>query len=381
MDIKKFTEGKTGTLVPIKTVGGQNHAFIPNALPAQWKISDALWPKLLEARKTLAHLDGIGETLPDQELLFAPLKTRESITSSRIEGTYATPQELLLFELSPSEPKSEHDNVNTWREVANYSLALSSGINRLQELPFCNRLFKELHKTLMTGVRGQNTIPGEYRKVQVALGSDWRFVPPPPGDVDKCMNDFEQYLNDESDGLDPLIKAYMAHYQFEAIHPFLDGNGRIGRVILSLMTYQGYKLSRPWLYMSSFFEKYKDEYVSNMFRISTEGDWDKWIDFCLTGTIYQTNDAIYRCKQLNALKTNMLSREHSGSIRIERIINSLFSNPVVRVSQLAKKLKVSYPTAQADVDRLVELKILVPLNNSYPKAYYAPEILDIAYAE
>src|SRR5262249_39099211 len=150
------------------------------------------------------------------------------------------------------------------------------------------------------------------------------------------------------------------------IHPFSDGNGRIGRVILALMTSQWCKLSMPWLYMSSFLEKYKDEYVTNMFRVSTEGDWEKWIDFCLTGTIYQANDAINRCKKLNDLKSDMLSREHSGSIRTERIITSLFSSPVVRVSRLSRKLNVSYPTAQSDVDKLVKLKILVQINDFHP---------------
>lgn len=383
MDTTKYTDLKTGTIVPIMTPRGQDHAFVPDPLPPTWHFPEHLWPKLTEARAAIAKLDGIGATLSDPELLLSPLKTREAITSSRIEGTYATAQELMLFEMNGRDSNSKREEINAWREVSNYGKALLLGAQQLEQFPFCGKVIKNLHRVLMERVRGQYAIPGEWRKVQVAIGSNWRFVPPPPSEVDNCIAEFEKYLNNEVLPLnyDPLVRAYMAHYQFEAIHPFTDGNGRIGRVILSLMIAKWCGLTRPWLYMSSFFEKYKDEYVTNMFKISTEGAWENWIDFCLTGTIHQAKDAIHRCNQLNELKTEMLARGHSGSIRAERIISGLFSSPFVRISYLRKKLGVSYPTAQADIDRLVKLNILAPLPELRPKCFYAPEIYHIAYAE
>jgi|ERR1700722_8533586 len=382
MDTSKYTKLRTGDLIPIKTPKGGDHAFLPYNLPPNWRVPDRLWPKVAEARAAVAKLDGIGATLPDRELLLSPLRTREAITSSRIEGTYATAQELMLFEMDPKEPKSNNDQINTWREVSNYAKALTEGISQLESLPFCGAVIRNLHSILMSGVRGQYAVPGEWRKVQVAIGSNWRFVPPPPTEVENCLEAFEKYLNEaDFTDFDPLVRAYMAHYQFEAIHPFADGNGRIGRVLLSLMIAKWCKLSQPCLYMSSFFEKYKDEYVENMFKVSTEGAWQAWIDFCLTGTIHQANDAISRCSKLNTLKAEMLARGHTGSIRAERIINTLFSNPIVRVSYLRRQLGVSYPTAQSDVDRLEELAILKPIPDLHPKCYYAPEIYAIAYAE
>ncbi len=311
-----------------------------------------------------------------------PLKRREAITSSRIEGTYATAQELMLFEMSQPEPKSSHDPVNSWREVLNYSTALTKGTQLLNELPFCGRLIKELHCTLMTGVRGQQSTPGAWRDHQVAIGSDRRFVPPPVPQMIEAMNDLEKYVNEPSE-FDPLVRAFLVHYQFEAIHPFADGNGRIGRVLLSLMISKDCELSAPWLYLSAFFERYKDEYISNLFSISANGNWTKWIDFCLTGTIQQANDAIRRCEKLGKLKDNMFQRMRQNcSPRTERIIHDLFKEPLVTVAHLAKKLEVSYPTALADVNRLVKAGILTPLDTPRrPRAYGAMEISEIAYSE
>jgi len=361
------------------TPGGPDNAFIPNDLPPNWELPPTLVQKLIDARTALALLDGIGRTLPDPELLLVPLKKREAITSSRIEGTYATAQELMLFEMGSFDSKSKNDELNSWREVHNYSEALSQGVKLLENMPFCGRVIKDLHKLLMLGVRGQHSVPGQWRDYQVAIGSDRRYVPPPPNVMVERINNLEKYINEES-SLDPLVRAYLVHYQFEAIHPFADGNGRIGRVLLSLMVAAWCNLSCPWLYMSSFFEKFKDEYVENLFKISAEGAWDKWIEFCLNGTIHQATDAIARCEKLRALKQDMLKRVRPGSPRSEQIIDGLFSNPIVRISHLRRTLNVSYPTAQCDVDRLVKVSILETLNVR-PKCYYSSEIFRIAYAE
>jgi Fic family protein len=382
MDLSRFKDTKTGRFVPISTPTGPDNAFIPDKLPPNWEFPVSLWPKLADAKAAIAHLDGIGKTLRDPELLLSPLKRREAIASSRIEGTYATAQELMLFEISPHDSKSSTSQVNAWREVHNYANALAHGNDRLAELPFCGKLIKELHDILMKGVRGQHSNRGEWREHQVAIGSDRRYVPPPKPEMEKCLDDLEKYINAPDNGYDPLVRAFIVHYQIEAIHPFGDGNGRIGRVLLSLMIANWCKLSRPWLYMSAFFERWKDEYVDNLFRVSTEGGWEKWIEFCLNGTIHQATDAANRCEKLRNLKEEMLHRARAnGSPRTEQIIHMLFSNPIIRVSQLARKLNKSYPTIQSDIDRLANAEILYPLPDVRPKAYCCPEIMAIAYHE
>ena len=382
MDKSKFKDTKTGALIPIETSGGPDFAFIPNPLPENWEFPQHLWPRLVEARTILAKLDGIGRTLPHPELLLSPLRRREAITSSRIEGTYATAQELMLFEMNPSEPKSKHDEVNSWREVANYANALAKGTQMIPELPFCGRMIKDIHAVLMSGVRGQLSRPGDFREHQVAIGSERRYVPPPPKEMLNCLNDLENFMNPKASTFDPLVRAYFVHYQIEAIHPFADGNGRIGRVMLSLMIGEWCQLRFPWLYMSPYFEKFKEEYIENMFKVSSEGAWEKWIGFCLNGTIQQATDAIIRCEKLCDLKENMLKRVRPAiSPRVEQIIHELFSIPIVKVADLHKKLNVTYPTALSDIKILVKSGVLSPLGTTRPKSFCSHEIIDIAYSD
>jgi len=384
MDISRFSDKQqTGLLVQIKTPTGPDHAFVPRKLPPSWEFPIHLWPKVVEARTALSELNGIAQTLPDSQLLLRPLQIREAITSSRIEGTYATAEELMLFEIDPHESKSKRGQVNAWREVANYSNTLNKGIELLETLPFCGRVFKELHEVLMRGVRGQHSQIGAWRTYQVAIGSDRRYIPPPAKpEMEQCINEFEDYINEKDERFDPLVRAYIAHYQFEAVHPFGDGNGRIGRVLLSLMTAHWCKLQRPWLYMSEFFERFKDEYIGNLFRVSAEGAWERWIEFCLIGTIQQARDAIDRCQKLRELRCQMLEKVRpNGSPRTEQIVEKLFSNPLVRVSELKVRLNISYPTAQNDVDRLVKADILRPLPDIRPKTFFSSEIMRIAYEE
>lgn len=382
MNVNRFTDRKTGRIVPIRVPGGNDFSFIPDDLPPKWTFPASLWPKLSEAKMALGRLDGIGRTLPSPELLLTPLRRQEAITSSRIEGTYATAQEMLLFEIAPKEPRSRTDQAHAWSEVQNYIDALGHGTKLLDKYPFCLRVFKQLHHTLMRGVRGQLSNPGKFRDVQVAIGSDRRYIPPPPVEMMSCLEALEKYINSDDTSFDPLVRAYVAHYQFEAIHPFSDGNGRIGRLLLSLMIEHACKMQLPWLYMSSFFERFKSEYVDNLLRVSTEGNWEKWIDFCLTGTIKQAEDAVKRCDALRRLKEEMINKARAdGSVRTERIIESLFTHPIVRVSRLQRTLDVTYPTAQADITRLVKAGVLRPLPGVRPKAFYSPEIMDIAYSE
>lgn len=378
MDTTKFTEFKTGQLISV-AMPEKDFAFIPDDLPPKWDPTPSQWSLIAETEKQLGVLEGVARTLPTPQLLLTPLRTREALTSSRLEGTYATAQELILFELNPKEPSSSMDQKNAWLEVSNYNQALAHGYQKLDKLPFCLTVIKELHRTLLTGVRGAHAQPGEFRNHQVHVGSTRRYIPPPALQMMDCLYKLEKYIN-EDDKINKLVKCFIVHYQLEAIHPFGDGNGRVGRVLLSLMIHRLCDLQMPWLYLSPYFERYKDEYIDNMFRVSTDGDWSTWIEFCLRGAREQAKEAVRVCEALQALKIEMHGKESCGSGRIHAIIDDLFYNPYVTISDLARKNEVSYHTARADVEFLVKNQILKPLENMPKKTYVAQAIFDIAYA-
>lgn len=378
MDRSKSAPSANGRLVEV-TIGGREWAFIPEVLPRTCRIPLTLWPLLASAKEELARLDGIGRTLPDPNLLLRPLQRREAIRSSSLEGTYASAEELLLFELHP-EPTGPSDRMNDWLEVSNYAAAVRVGTGLLETLPLSLRLIRSMHAELLTGVRGRDRAPGEFRRTQVHIGSDRRYVPPPPNELMPCLDDFEKFLN-EAETIDPLIRTYIAHYQFEAIHPFIDGNGRVGRALLALCAYKWCGLSRPWLYVSPYFDRHKDEYIDSLFAVSTDGAWNRWLELCLRATIHACRDAITRCDQLRQLREEYHAKADRTNGRMHPLIEGLFSNPIVRVTEAARRLGVTYPTAKSDIAKLVELGILVELGRVYPKAFYSPAIFDAAYRE
>jgi len=379
MDRDQFTARQTGDLVSV-SIGGPDWAFVPHPLPRQWDVSLNLVPLLVSAHAALARLDGIGRTLPNPELLLRPLQRREAIRSSSLEGTYASAEELLLFELEPVESISASDRANDWREVFNYAVAIRRGTELLQTLPLSLRLIREMHAVLLRNVRGRDRAPGEFRRAQVHIGADRRYVPPPPNLVAECLDDFERFLND-ADEIDPLIRTFLAHYQFESIHPFIDGNGRVGRALLSLCAYQWCGLTRPWLYVSPFFDRHKNEYIDALFAVSTHGAWDRWLELCLRATIDVCGDAIARCDELRRLRTEYHSKTDGLSGRMHQLIEGLFSNPMIRITEAARRLDVTYPTAKSDIAKLVELGILIPMRDTSPKAYFSPAIFNAAYHE
>ncbi|MEN8260513.1 MAG: Fic family protein [Pseudomonadota bacterium] len=338
----------------------------------------------MSARESLARLDGVGRHMPNHQLLLVPLQQREALRSSSMEGTYATPEQLLLYQMDPRDPSSDQDQVNDWREVFNYGRALQLGINMLRDgLPLSLRLVREMHRTLLSGVRGQQRRPGEFRDYQVQIGANARFVPPPPLNLPSCLDAFEKYHHENSE-IDPLIRAFMAHYQFETIHPFRDGNGRVGRLLLSLTIYAWLRLSSPWLYMSAFFERYKDEYIDRLFMVSANGEWERWIAFCLQGVVEQSLDAIDRIDKLVALSDNYAMKvgASGGSARLQPIVDRLFESPIVTVPQVKDLTAVTYPTAKTDIERLITIGILQEgPPETYPKYFFAPEIFKIAYRD
>jgi len=382
MDIKQFSDPNTGRLVPVSNVSGASHAFIPASLPPQWEWPQELWPLLLDARTALASLNGIGRHLPNPQLLLRPLQNREALKSSSLEGTYTIPEKQLVFQLDPQEPTSEADPVNDYKEVFNYSMALQVTTNDADSLPLSLRLICKLHSILMTGVRGSDKEPGKFRRLQVQVGRPARYVPPPPNEVMPCLDNFEKYLH-QNTPYDPLVNAFLAHYQFEAIHPFRDGNGRIGRLLLALTIAEWCQLTNQWLYMSAYFDNNKDDYINCLFDVSTKGAWKEWIEFCLIGVVEQSKDTENRCEKLLTLSEEFKQRLASvkGSNRLNMILDDLLVSPVITIPNLAKKFNVRYQTAKADVDKLKKAKIIKRLREMRQKTFYSPEILAITYQD
>ena len=381
MDKAKFTSA-TGDLVQIDRADHplrKDWAFIPNELPATFEFSSHLWPLLADARERLGTLNGIGQTLDDPELLLQPLRNRESITSNRIEGTFVTAENLLLFEMDPKEPKSARDESASWYEVFNYNLAMKTACEMMASQQLNCHMIRAVHSILMRGVRGQDKSPGEFRKKQVQIGSNARFVAPPSHEIERLMGNLQDYITDEDSTVDPLVKCFVVHYQFETIHPFEDGNGRMGRLLLALMIYKSLGHKMPWLYLSAFFDKYQDEYFANLFDVSATGQWNKWIEFCLRATLSQANDSIIRCDKFKALKQKYHDQLPSAVPRCHMIVDWLFRNPIVRTVSVKSHLDVHYKTAQSDIDTLVEAGILRELRFRRPKTYFAPDIMSIAY--
>lgn len=379
MDPANFDANAPGRVVPIS---GNEHAFVPHPLPPAWQFPERLWPLLNNASTKLGLLEGIGRHLPAADLLLRPLERREAMQSSAIEGTYAAPHELLLFEIEPSEPARESDPANSWKEVFNSQQALQYGTT--SELPLSLRLIRDMHRVLLTGVRGQERAPGEFRRVQVAIGTtaERRFVPPPVSELAGCLDAFEKRLYVEGAN-HPLVDCMLAHYQFEAIHPFMDGNGRVGRMLLAIMIQRRCSLTKPWLYLSDYFARHREEYVDRLFAISAKGAWSDWIEFCLKGVAIVADATVVRCELLRALQEDYMRRLKAagGSIRLHAIVEGLFRSPMVRVADLPERMNVTYPTAKSDVDRLIEVGILSEWPGPSARTVYAHEVFRIAYAD
>jgi Fic family protein len=380
--LDRFGSQSPGKLIPIAGGSGATHAFVPEALPPRWAWPQSLWPGLLAAHKALASLNGTGKHLPDSQLILRPLQAREAVRSSSLEGTYTDPKQQALFDLEPDLEADGDETTSAQREVFNYGKALRLRQDTRSDLPLSLRLIRDLHRVLMTGVRGGDKNPGNFRVHQNQIGKPARFVPPPPERLPDLLSDFENQLH-ASRTFDPLVDAFLMHYQFEAIHPFMDGNGRVGRLLLSILIQEWCELSGQWLYMSAYFDANKDDYMNRLFRISSDGDWTAWIDFCLKGVEEQAKDTQRRCDRLVKLHRDFQKRLQgtAGHVRLLAIVNGLFETPAVTVSQVAARQRVSYPTARSDLTKLERAKIISPLRSAAQISYYAPAILNVIHGE
>ena len=337
-------------------------AYVPNPLPPQITADWELVNLLSKADSKIEELSSVGQLLPNVHLLIRPLLVRrEAVTSSRIENTQSGLEDLFFFEADQTEPSLASDV----KEVLNYVRAMEHGIERLRKLPISSRLICEIHEVLMKGVRGGHATPGLMRTSQNWIGSpgctlmDATYVPPPVPEMKQCFSDLEKYIH--SNPQEPaLIQCALVHYQFEAIHPFVDGNGRIGRLLIMFMLLEKKLLSQPLLYLSDFFEQHRDEYYRLLLNVSQKGDWKAWITFFLNGVRQQSEDALLTIQKLLDLQSRY--RTLLTGQRVPKIVNGLidylFANPVISISALSKAWEVPFPTVQRGVNYLVEKGIL-----------------------
>jgi Fic family protein len=373
MDIKESPSGRV-----IKALTGYE-SFLPNLLPPKIEWDNALVSSLSRADHILGMLSREGKKLPNPHLLLRPFITREAVLSSKIEGTQATLGEILAQEAGVRVDRHPED----LQEVHNYILALEYGLSRLKDLPLSLRLIKEIHEKLMQGVRGSHATPGEFRKSQNWIGrpgstlSNAKYVPPAPDNLADCLSAFETFLHDRT--LPPLIHIALCHYQFEAIHPFLDGNGRVGRLLITLLLIERNILTSPLLYVSAFFEATRDEYYKQLYNISSHGTWRDWFLYFLGGVAVQGLDVLSRAERINELITQW-QIEVSGRADniVQHIVKYLAVNPYCTVKKIANTLEIAFTTAQRAVAKLEGLGILVQTSKSKrDRVYCATQILQI----
>jgi Fic family protein len=373
-----FTQDKYGRLVK----GAHGYwSYVPNPLPPAIDITLDLVNEMSQADRALSELAGIARTLPNPHVLIGPFMRREAVLSSRIEGTQASFSDLLFFEAANLRQKEVPDV----REVSNYVRALEYGLRRIEDLPVSLRLIREIHARLLEGVRGQTQIPGEFRRSQNWIGPpgctlmDATYVPPPELEMRNALDSFERYLHSESN-LPPLIRLSLIHYQFETIHPFLDGNGRIGRLLITLLLCTDRLLPRPLLYLSAFFERHREEYYQRLLEVSQHGKWKEWITYFLRAVTAQARDAIRRSDLLLNLwqKYRNELQEARASALLLQLVDELFSYPAITNSMAAQRLSITPRSAQLNIEKLQKANILKEATGRHRnRIYIAPEIISI----
>jgi len=383
MKLAHFQSSPSGRVLPFGQGHAAYNAFVPNPLPPTLSLDTKLFRILSEADRALGELAGLGRTMPNPQLLIGPFMRREAVLSSRIEGTQTSLADLYAYEAGQLSGIKAAPPESDVREVHNYVRAMEYGLERVKTLPMSLRLLRELHQRLMGGVRGESATPGEFRRSQNWIGrpgctlNDATYVPPPVHEMHEALNAFEKYLHDGNE-YPPLARLALIHYQFEAIHPFLDGNGRIGRLLVSLLLVHWNLLPLPLLYLSAFFERHRQDYYDLLLAVSERGAWQQWLLYFLRGVAEQARDAISRAKRLQDLQVDW--RKHLTKARAStlllRLVDFLFESPVLTIPMAKEFLNVTYPSAQRNVDKLVKTSILRPWKKtSYGKVFFAEKIL------
>lgn len=354
---------QTGSYV-VTTVGGESvRAFVPDPLPPvpELAMNEGLQPQLESAVLALGRLDAVSTLLPDTALFLYTYVRKEAVLSSQIEGTQSSLSDLLLFELDEV-PGVPRDDVV---EVSNYVAALDYGLNRLRGgFPLSNRLIREIHEVLLSRGRGAGNASGEFRRSQNWIGGSRPgnavFVPPPHTEVPECMAALERFLHAEDDGLPVLLRAGLAHVQFETIHPFLDGNGRVGRLLITFLLCQAGVLREPLLYLSLYLKQNRSTYYELLNGVRRNGDWEAWLDFFLEGVrqvaegAVATAEGLSRMFQEHQLRIQEMGRRAGSAIRVHE---ALKARPVLSLTTISRTTGLSFPAVSSAMDLLVELGI------------------------
>lgn len=356
-------------------------SFIPSPLPPdpEIEINEAMMNALIDANKSLAMLDSASRYIPNAKLFISMYVRKEALISSQIEGTQCTLDDVL-------DPDVENNANLDVGDVVNYVRACTFAIERLNDLPLCNRLLKEIHYELLSGVRGEEKNPGEFRRSQNWIGAancslrEARFIPPNVEDMNAAMNDLEKYIN-ESELYDPLIRIALIHYQFETIHPFLDGNGRVGRLMILLYMIELGLISKPIIYISYFLKKNQIEYYDRITEVRRSGNYEQWILFFLEAVTAAAKDSLESIEALSALhdkNIDLLPVTNRGTDTVRRLFDYIEQYPIIDIKRTAASLGVSYNTVSTAVGKLVVAGILKETTNASRNRVFAyEEYLDI----
>ena len=347
----------------VKQVEGYR-AFIPAPLPPEppLQMGEELARLLSDADRCLGRLDGVASVLPNPDLFVAMYVRHEAVLSSQIEGTQSTLEDVLEFEADTRGEQRPKDI----EEVVNYVRAMNHGLKRLGEFPVCLRLIREIHAELLSGVRGSERTPGEFRRSQNWIGPGGctlltaAFVPPPVHEMQQALDNLEKFLHG-AESLPRLIHCGLVHAQFETIHPFLDGNGRVGRLLITFLLCQQEILHRPLLYLSHYLKAHRAEYYDRLNAVRHDGDWEGWLKFFLRGVYEVSQSATDTARAILNLREEhrqAISEKGAGSIAGVRLLDYLFEQPIVSVRMVEEKLQCAYVTASKLVDQLVELELL-----------------------
>jgi len=380
MEPSEFKSERTGILKRVPNTIFD--CFEPKPLPFTITYNPELVNLIGNTNHSLGKLSEAGRKLRNPHLLIMPYLKKEAVLSSKIEGTKTTLSDLFLHEAEKK--RTANDDME---EVLNYVNALKFGLAKIETEKISSELIKEMHKILLKGVRGQNKNPGSYKLDLNWIGSSYdpmeaKFIPCHPESVEKLIENLTNYLN-EHVSESPLLRIGLAHYQFETIHPFRDGNGRLGRLLIILFLCQQKIINQPLLYISAFFEKYKEDYDSKLKKVSTEGDIEGWLKFFLSAIKTQSEDAVQRVERMEELygKYRKLLLEKSQSTTVQIILDYLFENPFITIPDVREKLNCYYPKAKYNVEILLEVGIIEEVKRDKGERLFVAreikEILDV----
>ena len=368
--------GRSGELVTNLSGDATYQSFRPSPLPPnpELNINSDIVKKLVEANRDLVRLDTAAKLIPNVELFISMYVRKEALISSQIEGTQCTLDDIL-------DPDIDVNSNLDAGDVINYVRACTAAIKRLDKLPLCNRLLREIHEELLAGVRGSDKNPGEFRRSQNWIGAagctlnEARYIPPNVEDMNTALNDLERYMN-EGDDYDPLIRISLMHYQFETIHPFLDGNGRVGRLMILLYLIEKGYISKPIIYISYFLKKNQIEYYDRISEVRRSGNYEQWIAFFLEAVSAAAKDSLATVEKLSELhdkNTEMLPITTRKTDNVKRLFEYVERYPIIDIRRTATDLNVSYNTISSAVRKLVQAGVLVEKTNSARNRVFAYE--------